>query len=131
MLDPVCPDDPPLLWFDEDGRAVPNPRLCQNEQSFVCKRTRISIELYHLNHVETVERRKVLASEIKDIAEKADYYFAKYEGGDMTAKNSFADRIGELRHRLKPETEYSAAAHATLMGLRGTSAIAETVLAQC
>ncbi len=130
LLDPVCAADPPILWFDEDGTPEPNPQLCGDKSSYLYKRADVSIWLYHLDHVNAVERRKLLSLEICDLAEKADYYFKKYDEGDMTAKSYFADRIRELRNKLKPAAEYSAAAHATLMGLRGNSAIAEMVLAE-
>ncbi len=131
LLDPLREDDPPLLWFDEDGVAVPNPLCCRNSTSFAHCRATESIRLYHLNHSDILEQRRILVEEIKDILQKADDYFYLYDhDGDMTAKDSFTDRIGELRRRLGKTAEYSATTRATLMGLRGTSVVAEMVLAE-
>ena len=35
LLDPCCPIDPLLLWFDEDGKPAPNPRVCGPARSFL------------------------------------------------------------------------------------------------
>lgn len=130
LLDPVCRDDPAHIWYDEDGQARPNPRLCSDESSYPYKRAQTSIKLYHLNHVDTIEGRKVLCQFIRKSVEQANGFYDKYSKGDMTAKASFRNTVSDLHDSLRGNAEYSAAARSTLMGLRGKSAIAEMVLAE-
>lgn len=130
LLDPVCRDDPAHIWYDEDGRARPNPRLCSDQSSYPYKRAQTSIKLYHLNHVDTVERREVLCQFISKSVEQADGFYANYSKGDMTAQASFRNTVAHLHDSLRGNAEYSAAARSTLMGLRDKSAIAEIVLAE-
>jgi len=130
LLDPVCREDPAHIWYDEDGQARPNPRLCSDESSYPYKRAQTSIKLYHLNHVDTIEGRKVLCQFIRKSVEQADSFYDKYSKGDMTAKASFRNTVTDLHDSLRGNAEYSAAARSTFMGLRGKSAIAEMVLAE-
>jgi hypothetical protein len=45
LLDPTWFGDPPILWFDEDGRATENPSVA-SEGSFPHARATVSIEAY-------------------------------------------------------------------------------------
>ena len=128
LLDPTCRADPPLLWFDQDGQPKPNPQLCGNESSYLHKKVMASIKFYHLDHVATVEQREILSNEIRKLVERATYYFKKSDDGDMTAIKSFADIIEAIHNKLRIDAEYSSAARATLMGLRGTHPVAEVIL---
>jgi uncharacterized protein (TIGR02646 family) len=128
LLDPTCRADPPLLWFDQDGRPKPNPQFCSDESSYPHKRVMASIKFYHLDHVDAVEQRQNLSNEIRKLVENAAYYFKKLCDGDMTARKSFADIIEAIHNKLRIDAEYSAAARATLMGLRGTYPVTEIIL---
>ena len=131
LLDPTRRADPELLWFDEDGQAVPNPRVAGDEDSFLYRRADESIDKYHLNHTDIVERRKNLFREIKEHAAKADRYLTKMQKseGDDTAQDAFEDHLELLIRKMRRNVEDSRAARAMLMGLRGTSVAAETALA--
>ncbi len=128
LLDPMCPADPLLLWFDEEGQAV--PRMRADSHPFLHERAAVSVELYHLNQVDAVERRKILAKRIKGLVKNADYYFTKYDQVDEVGKKGFSETLEELYNAMDDTTPYSAAARATLMGLRGESIIPDLVLAE-
>ncbi len=128
LLDPTSAADPGLLWFDENGEAVPHP-VCGDADSYTHGRAKTSIQLYHLNHESLVEQRKNLCSEIRGDVKKADAYFSRYVNGDATARSAFDDIISDLRKHLLMEASYTAAARAMLMGLRGTHPIVDVVLA--
>jgi hypothetical protein len=128
LLDPTSLADPGLLWFDEDGRTVPSPQFCTDENSYFYRRADGSIKLFHLNHVDTVERRKALCNEVRDLVTQLNYYFSKYQQGDTTARTAYADTLKHLRRKVMRSVEYSATAHAMLMGLRGTNPTVELVV---
>jgi uncharacterized protein (TIGR02646 family) len=128
LLDPTSPADPGLLWFDEDGQAVPNPQFCTDHDSYFFRRADASITLYQLNHVNIVERRKRLCKEIRDLVGELNYYFTKYQQGNQTARSAYADRIKLLRRKVMQDMEYSATAYAMLMGLRGSNPAIELVV---
>jgi len=129
LLDPTVPADPGLLWFDESGQTVPNPNCCNNVNGYPHRRATASIELYHLNHTDVVERRKTLCSDIRRRVEEADRYFGKYDTGDGTARQAFEGAVRDLRERLAANAPYSATARAMLMGLRGKHPVVEVILA--
>jgi len=129
LLDPTVKADPGFLWFDETGRAMPNPICCSNANGYPHKRVTVSIELYHLNHTDIVERRKDLCSDIRRRVEEADRYFGKYDTGDGTARQAFEDAVKDLQERLEANAPYSATARAMLMGLRSKHPVVEVILA--
>jgi hypothetical protein len=82
-----------------------------------------------LNHPGVVDQRKALCAEIRRRVQEADRYFAKYHDEDGTARTAFEDAIVDLKGKLVETAEYSAAARAMLMGLRGTHPFVDVVLA--
>jgi uncharacterized protein (TIGR02646 family) len=129
LLDPTVPADPGFMWFDETGQAMPNPVCCTNVNGYAYKRVDTSKLFYHLNHADIVERRKALCADIRRSVREADRYFQKYDAGDGTAREAFENTVRALRERLSAAAEYSAAARAMLMGLRGAYPVVEAVLA--
>jgi len=129
LLDPMVSADPGFLWFDETGQAMPNPVCCGNVTGYTYKRADTSMLLYHLNHTDVVERRKALCAEIRRSVAEADRYFQKYDAGDGTGREAFENAVLAMRELLSPAADYSAAARAMLMGLRGSHPVVEAVLA--
>jgi uncharacterized protein (TIGR02646 family) len=129
LLDPTVAADPGFLWFDETGEANPNPACCSNVNGYAYQRAKSSIELYHLDHTDLVERRKGLCREIRRAVTQADRYFQKYDAGDGTAREAFQNAVDALRTHLLMTAEYSATAKAMLMGLRGAHPFLDLVLA--
>lgn len=129
LLDPTVPADPGFLWFDETGQATPSPACRNNTNGYPYKRATTSIKLYHLNHTDVVEQRKILCADIRRSVEEADRYFQKYDTGDGTGREAFEDAVRHLVERISAHAEYSATAKAMLMGLRGSHPVVEVVLA--
>ena len=128
LLDPCCGADPALLWFDEDGQPRPNPTLCGPDDSYLTRRVTASIRLYHLDHVDLVERRATLCRRIQRETERGDRMLQRMQQGDMTAREAFASTMSQLRQDIDERSELSATAKAMLKGLRATSPTAEAVL---
>ena len=120
LLDPCRSTDPLLLWFDQDGKPVPNPTYCLNK--IAVTRVRESIKLYHLDHESIVVARRQLFEKILRLTKDADEMFLKIAEGDCpTAQKAFESSIRSLRETLDESAELTSAARAYLMGLRGTS----------
>jgi uncharacterized protein (TIGR02646 family) len=129
LLDPCCPTDPPLLWFDEDGKPAPNPRVCGSAGTFLHERVTTSIQLYHLDHFKIVDRRQQLYQTTRLKLDQAEDKLRRLrEKADMTAQQSLGEAVAELRKFMSPEQPYSAAAKCAIMALRGSYPVAEMVL---
>ncbi len=128
LLDPCVSADPGLLWFDENGQAVPSP-ICGIPNGYPHRRAEDSIRFYHLNHPSVVDQRKILCSELRRRVKDADSYFQKYLAGDGTARAAFAHAVRDLSESLSVVAPYTAAARAMLMGLRGTHPVVDVILA--
>lgn len=116
LLDPTEEADPILLWFSDDGRAV--ARFAEQTHPVLHGRATTSIRLYHLNHVLSVEARKNLSNEIRNLVEDGNLYFHEWVAGNRAAKRGCHSVIAQLRQKLDKTAEYSAAARAILLGLR-------------
>lgn len=111
LLDPVNPDDPDLLHFNDEGKAVPS--ITEDDQPWEFQRAKISIDLYHLNHTPLREARQVVwnlcqrkIDEIKTIGKK-EYRSA--------SDNARVQRIREeLREMTSKKSEFSAVALACI-----------------
>lgn len=57
LLDPVNPNDPNLLFFNDDGKAIPS---VNEDEPWDYERTLLSIDIYHLNHTPLKEARQVV-----------------------------------------------------------------------
>ena len=116
LLDPADDFDVTLLWFREDGMAVPS----RGDVDSFRQRVEISIDLYHLNHTETVERRILLYNQIKKLVKEGKYQLDCAIAGDVAALRAYKLIVESLRDLRKAESEFSRASNAYLMGLRGT-----------
>jgi uncharacterized protein (TIGR02646 family) len=129
LLDPCCPTDPPLLWFDEDGEPAPHPHLCGAQGTFLYERVTTSITSYHLDHHTIVDRRQQLYQTIKrKLAQAEDKLCRLRHHADMTAQQTLAEEVCELQEFMAPEQPYSAAAKCAIMALRGSYPVADLVL---
>lgn len=129
LLDPCCPSDPPLLWFDEGGKPAPNPRMCGSAGAFLHERVTTSIQLYHLDHFKIVDRRRQLYQAIKLKLDQAEDRLRRWrDNADTTAQQSLVETVEELRGFMSPEQPYSATAKCAIMALSGSYPVAELVL---
>jgi len=118
LLDPICPSDPGLLWFDETG--FPQSRYSKKRAPIQYFRADTSIRLYHLDHRNLVLQRKRLHRIIKRKVRLGSGYFERLLAGDGDAKCELDEVIDELISLAKRESEHSSAARAYIMGFRGT-----------
>jgi len=69
LLDPADALDPGLLWFDEEGRAVPTFDVSFGESHDRAVKT---IDILNLNHFRIKERRRILKTECDTLLNEGD-----------------------------------------------------------
>lgn len=119
LLDPTRATDPGLLWFQEDGQAV--PRYDSEENHVFHLRSLVSIDLYHLNYTDTVERRRHLHNRIRQAVEHGDKCFirsADDEQIDDLVSDALEKVMRDLWEMINETAEFSAAARDFLSGFR-------------
>lgn len=116
LLDPCKRSDVVLLWFNEDGWAV--PKYSKNDSLHAHKRAEVSIEFYHLNEKEVKEARQAVVQEIKGLVDEGDYYFQDFLDGEPNAERGISGIISRLEKLQQPDAEYSALARAAILGFR-------------
>lgn len=118
LLDPTREVDTKLLWFQQDGNAVPKFNEKENEEAFI--RADKSIKLYHLNYRKTKKRRLELYQRIEKLIKNGDKCLESLEVNEDNelALTWFGDIVNELQHILLPSSEFSSAARAFVLGLR-------------
>lgn len=118
LLDPLNALDHLLLWFTDDGRAV--PRYDEQSHQRMASRASCSIATYHLNHRRLVDKRKMLYNFIHRHVESGKRNFARAVEGDISAEQALDDGLRVLMGLMSSTAEHSAAARAILSGLRHT-----------
>ena len=86
-MDPNIAADPLLLWFQEDGSAV--PKFPPEVSSLFNGRALVSIAVYNLNDVRVKEARFLIALKIKRNVEWGEKYLNKALEGDESAYDHF------------------------------------------
>jgi uncharacterized protein (TIGR02646 family) len=125
LLDPTVPMDPSLLWFTDDGRAVPRYRL-DNSPLFY-SRASVSVDVYNLNDFRIKEARVVVAIEIKRQVELGDRYLDEAMGGSPAALDLYKEICRRILTFIAPQAEFSSAARAILSGYRDKEWVADTL----
>lgn len=129
LLDPCEEDDPEHLWFNEDGSPASNPSICGTGSNFANERVSVSIRLYHLDHVDLVERRAALCKAIRKDAQDGDSMLIEWQQkGNVTAKKSFRMMVERLQERIHVNHDLAATALCMLEGLRESSPTAYAAL---
>jgi len=108
--------DPLLLWFQEDGSAV--PKFPREVSPLFNGRALVSIGVYNLNDVRVKEARFLIALKIKRNVEWAEKYLNKALEGDESAYDHFRRVCDVLLELIAPEAEFSVAARAFLAAYR-------------
>lgn len=116
LLDPTNVADCALLWFDEDGTI--NPRYSCSQAPWPHRRAHETIQICHLDQGDLKEARGAVCAECKRLIAEGDEYYAASVQGSLTAQAKYETVFKRLRKLLLKSEEYSAAARATLMGLR-------------
>lgn len=110
LLDPINPNDPDLLFFTEDGEAVP---AIGDDEPWNLQRAVVSIDIYHLNHKPLKDARQVVwnlcqrkIDDLKKIARKIHR-----SARDEERINSIRQ---DLRDMMSKSAEFSAVALACI-----------------
>lgn len=112
LLDPCCAHDPSLLDFLEDGSPTAKDPLHAQRKL----RAEISIQLYHLNHSDLVEKRRRLAIDLNNKIESANRLYANVDTGDASIDQSYNEHVRDLKMSMLEEAELSSFARKIIMG---------------
>lgn len=115
LLDPCCAHDPALLDF-LGGTGQATARYPAHERRKI--RAETSIQLYHLNHSDLLEKRKKLAIELVDKIKAADRIFDRVDTGDNALDESYYTHVRDLKSAMSEEAELSSFARNVIMGQR-------------
>lgn len=111
LLDPTNPNDPDLLFFSEDGKAIPSVE--QESEPWNYARAEVSIDIYHLNHTPLKDARLVvwnLCQRKIELIKKINQKTHRTAGD-----NARIETIkGELREMISKSSEFSAVALACI-----------------
>lgn len=114
LLDPCQTQDPGLLDFYEDGR----PCASQPDHAARKQRAETSIKTYHLDHPSLIEKRRVLAANIKAKIKEADALFEQCDTGKPTIDNAFNGLVRVLHSAISEAEELSVFARKIIAGSR-------------
>ncbi|WP_434130913.1 hypothetical protein [Methylocaldum sp. GT1BB] len=103
LLDPCSPRDPGLLDFRADGTPCP----AYSEDSICEYRVRESVKLYHLDHPELNEQRRLLALNLERWVKQADKLHKRLDTGDMDIENAYLGFMEDLAQALEDSAELS------------------------
>ena len=110
LLDPINPDDPPLLTFDETGYSQP---AVTDEATFEYKRAKVTIKLLHLDYHLLVDERKKIWNKCIMLLSRAQKIMN--QSRSATRKADLKYTIKELREMASEEAELSSTARACLL----------------
>lgn len=111
LLNPTNPNDPDLLFFSEDGKAIPSVELESEPWNYA--RAEASIDIYHLNHTPLRDARLVVWNLCQ---RKIDHIKKINQNTHRTAADNARIEIikAELREMMSKSTEFSAVALACI-----------------
>jgi uncharacterized protein (TIGR02646 family) len=115
LLDPTDDDDPNLLSFNMEGRAVPLPGL---SDAWAKHRVEYSIERYNLDFPPLMDKRKVVWQECWQRIQEYLNEISKYEQSNHTnpvAREKYKEKMNALRAMIYPDKELSAVARACIL----------------
>lgn len=114
LLDPSDEDDPLLLSFNIEGRAVPNPNIIDDWELL---RVKYSVERYNLDFPPLMEKRKTVWNDCWQHIQSYLDELGKYhrDKTNVIAKAGFKREAGNIRKLLKAERELSAVARACIL----------------
>jgi uncharacterized protein (TIGR02646 family) len=114
LLDPCCAHDPLLLDFLDTGQ--PKARYAEPERRK--ERVEVSIRLYHLDHTDLIEKRRVLAINLNEEINLANRLFDRVDKGDFTIDQSYYGHVRKLQNAMSEKAELSSFARRVIMGRR-------------
>jgi uncharacterized protein (TIGR02646 family) len=108
LLDPCDPDDCGMLDFDAAGKPQPAENLSAEDR----ERVEVSIRVYHLDHSDLVEQRRLLALELERWIKAADRLQGKAK--DPAVRNLLKSNLYSIAKRIDDASELSAFARRVL-----------------
>lgn len=114
LLDPIDEDDPSLLSFNVQGRAIPAPAIKDDWEK---ARVEYSVERYNLDFPPLMDKRKVVWSEcwsrIQEYRRELETYQA--DKANAIAKHQSKQAAKHIREMIREEQELSAVARACVL----------------
>jgi uncharacterized protein (TIGR02646 family) len=114
LLDPSDADDPSLLFFNLEGRAIPAPDI---DDDWDKERVKYSIQRYNLDFNPLVERRKAVWNncwnQIQEYRQEIATCAAS-NGQDLVARHMIKEKAKAIRELVKVDQEFSAVARACI-----------------
>jgi uncharacterized protein (TIGR02646 family) len=104
LLDPTVASDCKLLTFRPDGHPIPTKTAGTRDY----ERAEVSIRLYHLDHKDFVQDRRILAGKIQRIVQEMDVLRPKII--DLQMRKLYQNKEMELFRLIDRNSEYSSAA---------------------
>jgi hypothetical protein len=115
LLDPSDANDPNLLFFNLEGKAIPAPGL---SDEWDIKRVLYSIERCNLDFSPLVEKRKTVWNDCRNHIQEYHQEMRKYaqsDGKNMIAKNMLKTKAKAIREMIKTNQELSSVARACVI----------------
>ena len=128
LLDPIDEDDPSLLSFNMQGRAIPAPHI---KDEWERERVEYSVERYNLDFPPLMDKRKVVWTECWDRIQEYRQELATYHADktNAIAKHQYKQAARQVRQMMREEKELSAVARACVLstGDRRVMALLQSV----
>jgi len=114
LLDPIDEDDPALLSFNMEGRAVPAAHIADDWEK---ARVEYSVERYNLDFPPLMDKRKTVWAEcwhrIQEYLDELRRYHA--DKTNVLAKDRYRQAAKHVRELMREEQELSAVARACVL----------------
>lgn len=114
LLDPCKAYDPALLDFLVNGKPTAKYPAHQQRK----KRAETSINLYHLDHEDLVEKRRVLAVDLNNKINTANKLFDRVDKGDTAIDDNFNEHVRSLAKAMSETAELCSFARCVIRGRR-------------
>jgi uncharacterized protein (TIGR02646 family) len=114
LLDPVDQDDPLLLSFNLEGRAIPAAHITDDWEK---ERVKYSVERYNLDFPQLMDKRKTVWGEcwnrIEEYLKELQFYHA--DKTNMVARDRYKQALRHVRELMRDDQELSAVARACVL----------------
>jgi uncharacterized protein (TIGR02646 family) len=114
LLDPVDQDDPLLLSFNLEGRAIPAAHITDDWEK---ERVKYSVERYNLDFAQLMDKRKTVWGEcwnrIEEYLKELKIYHA--DKTNMIARDRYKQALKSVRELMREDQELSAVARACVL----------------
>jgi uncharacterized protein (TIGR02646 family) len=115
LLDPIDDDDPNLLSFNMEGKAIPAPGLSDEWDEL---RVNYSVERFKLDFPPLEDKRKTVWNEcwnrIKEYLKELEAYRTS-NGTNVIARNQVKESAKAIREMMREDKELSAVARACVL----------------